>query len=199
MNTKSLLSTTILAASCFLLSPVMAQTADGETPAEEDVCASAGLEGPLKGLCNAYCEAMDCDSANPYANENACAKVAANFEKHDVDGVGLPCVAQCPAIEKWENDLGAGDIRTVKDRFPDSTLECRAFTPSTVDVTGRSNTGREYQFLITPSVFGDIAHPDSSRPLFDTEPLMMSADERNACRAYLRGLFPDECAGLTDE
>jgi len=44
----------------------------------EDGC--DGLEGAAYGLCNAYCEAMDCDG-EPQASEKACARVKANYEK----------------------------------------------------------------------------------------------------------------------
>ena len=54
-----------------------ASTADGLTPAEETVCDGAGLTGALWGLCNAYCEAMDCDSGAPKASLEACRKTAA--------------------------------------------------------------------------------------------------------------------------
>ena len=56
---------------------VLAQTADGETPAVEDVC--DGLSGRAYGLCNAYCEAMDCESADPQASDEACDKVLGNL------------------------------------------------------------------------------------------------------------------------
>ncbi len=39
-----------------------AQTADGQTPAEENICSTWGFTGKVSGLCNAYCEAMDCDA-----------------------------------------------------------------------------------------------------------------------------------------
>jgi len=72
------------------------QTPDG-APAVEDVC--DGLEGVSYGLCNAYCEAMDCDSDNPQASDTACEKVLANFEKK-TDGNMPPCIAatcdDCP-------------------------------------------------------------------------------------------------------
>jgi len=48
---------------------VLAQTPDGQTPAEETVCDHES--GAAFGLCNAYCEAMDCDSANPQASATA--------------------------------------------------------------------------------------------------------------------------------
>ncbi len=51
-----------------------AQTADGVTPAEEMFCDDS-FDGRLRGLCNAFCEAMDCDSLEAQASANACLKM----------------------------------------------------------------------------------------------------------------------------
>jgi hypothetical protein len=67
---------------------VWAQTPDGETPAEETDC--DGLPGPLFGLCNAYCEAMDCDTG-PNASTRACERVLANYHRHS-GGEDPPCI-----------------------------------------------------------------------------------------------------------
>jgi len=56
-----------------------AQTPDGETPSEETGC--DGYEGRAFGLCNAYCEAMDCDSLDPKASWQACDRVYESFER----------------------------------------------------------------------------------------------------------------------
>lgn len=66
---KRLLATMFVAFLCFTTSAV-ANTPDGQTPAEETAC--DGLEGSMFGTCNAYCEAMDCDSPNQKASEKAC-------------------------------------------------------------------------------------------------------------------------------
>ncbi len=50
-------------------------TPDGLTPAVEDICTKWGFSGKVNGLCNAYCEAMDCDAAAPQASEQACTRV----------------------------------------------------------------------------------------------------------------------------
>ncbi len=76
--------------SAFMLwssSAVFAQTPDGEPPSVEDIC--DGQAGAAFGLCNAYCEAMDCDSPAPQASENACMRVADKFEQ--ITGNPLPC------------------------------------------------------------------------------------------------------------
>ena len=73
-------------------SAVWAQTPDGEPPSVEDVC--DGQTGAAFGLCNAYCEAMDCDSPNVQASPQACAKVASKFE--NITGFAPPCVTPPP-------------------------------------------------------------------------------------------------------
>ena len=50
-------------------------TPDGLTPAVEDICTKWGFSGKVNGLCNAYCEAMDCDHEAPQASEQACTRV----------------------------------------------------------------------------------------------------------------------------
>lgn len=94
--------------------PGIAETSDGVTPAEETVCEEAVLGGALKGLCNAYCEAMDCD-ADPSANINACESVHGKFLKKS-GGIELPCVVS-PVPD------------TDGDSVPDDVDNC-AYTPN---------------------------------------------------------------------
>lgn len=47
--------------------PAMAKTT---TPAQDSVCNV--LEGKSFGICNAYCEAMDCDNPEHKASDKAC-------------------------------------------------------------------------------------------------------------------------------
>ena len=69
-------------------SAALAQTPDGEPPSVETVCDE--LAGAAFGLCNAYCEAMDCDSVEAQASPTACEKVASKFEK--ITGAVPPCL-----------------------------------------------------------------------------------------------------------
>lgn len=65
-----------------------AKTPDGMTPSQEQVC--SGLHGAAFGLCNAYCEAQDCD-VHP---RPSCAQLRKNFEQ--VTGSPIfPCDAFC--------------------------------------------------------------------------------------------------------
>lgn len=51
--------------------------------------------GAAYGLCNAYCEAMNCDSDNPRASSTACGKVLTKY--NEISGSVPPCVAAAPA------------------------------------------------------------------------------------------------------
>ena len=75
---------------------VLAQTADGLTPAVEQDCDD--LSGAAFGLCTAYCEAMDCHmyldgDTPPNASDIACGKVKINFIRITNMGA-FPC--ECP-------------------------------------------------------------------------------------------------------
>lgn len=71
---------------------VFGKTPDGVTPSQETVCDNE--KGAAFGLCNAYCEAMDCTDPNQKASDNGCEAVKRNFEKKT--GRPLPCLLTCP-------------------------------------------------------------------------------------------------------
>jgi len=59
--------------------------------------------GAAYGLCNAYCEAMDCDSEQTFASGKACQKVQDRFMLKT--GRDLPCLvppAECPCFSYQE-------------------------------------------------------------------------------------------------
>ncbi|HEX6901372.1 MAG TPA: hypothetical protein VF789_16725 [Thermoanaerobaculia bacterium] len=70
----------------------LAQTPDLLPPARETVCDNEA--GAAYGLCNAYCEAMDCESGAPQASATACEKVRTKFQ--NVAGRDVPCELTCP-------------------------------------------------------------------------------------------------------
>ncbi len=77
----------VLVGSC-IVALALAKTPDGQTPAEELVCSN--LTGAAFGLCNAYCEAQDCD-VHP---RPSCERLRKNFEKITGSDV-FPCDPQC--------------------------------------------------------------------------------------------------------
>lgn len=62
-------------------------TADGATPAEEQVCEDAGLLGAAFGLCVAFCEANDCDLT---PDAVACERLRENYAKITGE-LSFPC------------------------------------------------------------------------------------------------------------
>ncbi|MDX1554912.1 MAG: hypothetical protein R3212_02690 [Xanthomonadales bacterium] len=74
--------------------------ADGQTPAEETVCdflQGGEYSSGLFGLCNAYCEAKDCDAYGPYEDQpRSCQKLFDNFERK---ATGAEDPAQPPCLE----------------------------------------------------------------------------------------------------
>jgi len=97
---KYLMTATMLAVLSF--APMsLAQTADGETPAEETVCDE--FNGAMYGLCVAYCEAMDCQHGDWLATDEACERVLTNYMTHS-DGEMPPCHDYEPNPTYEDND-----------------------------------------------------------------------------------------------
>jgi hypothetical protein len=104
-------------------------TPDGVPPSGETIC--AGQVGAAHGLCTAYCEAMDCDSANPQASPTACSKVRENYVKHT--GQAPPC--DCPCMTQFPG---------FADALNGPVLSCQRVGPF---------PGVDFTFLVTPSGF----------------------------------------------
>jgi len=87
-------------------SAAWAKTPDGKPPSQETIC--DGQTGAAFGLCNAYCEAMDCDNPNHHASDTACAQVKQNYERKT--GRPLPCEIECPCVKQFPlfADLASG-------------------------------------------------------------------------------------------
>lgn len=85
---------TVLLFACAILCSSFA----GAQPTES---ACDGEQGAAYGLCNAFCEAMECDSDDPQASETACNKVKGKFQQ--ITGHEPPCLTPavtCPCIEE---------------------------------------------------------------------------------------------------
>lgn len=76
-----------MAAAFCVTTVAQAQTADGETPAEENIC--DGQSGRAFGICNAYCEAKDCDTQDD--NGNGCESLMTQWQKNTKED--MPCLA----------------------------------------------------------------------------------------------------------
>jgi hypothetical protein len=96
--------------------PVIAETPDGSTPANEGVCDQLKTSGSpgLYGLCVAYCEAQDLDIVGDKETPNN--KILANYRKKMQSGdPDMPCLkVPCPCWSEAElaaitGRAGSGD------------------------------------------------------------------------------------------
>lgn len=151
---------------------VSAKTPDGKPPSEETVCDNES--GAAYGLCNAYCEAMDCDDPAKRASDAGCAAVRRNFEKKT--GRPIPCELTCPCAGLLQlfADINSGAVQVRRCIADDNLL-----TVTTVD--------------------GDTAVIDSISPSCSVngEPpfVELTPSELLACRVSLRKAV--EAQGIT--
>lgn len=92
------------------------QTPDNLTPSMEDICDQDTITGASWGLCNAYCEAMDCELANdddpatePKASAVACDKVGGKYTQlmgEDPPCETAPSDCPCAAMEVYADAFG---------------------------------------------------------------------------------------------
>jgi len=87
--------------------------ADGLPPSEEDVCdvlQDDGITGGLFGLCNAFCEAKDCDDYPEGEAPRSCDRILANYNKKRDDSEDsldpeMPClVDDSPTCPCWTDE-----------------------------------------------------------------------------------------------
>jgi hypothetical protein len=94
---RSKLVSLFLVAGLISAAPVIAETPDGTTPANEGACDSLKTNATpgLYGLCVAYCEAQDLDT---FEKEPANAKILENYnKKKQLGDPDMPCVkVPCP-------------------------------------------------------------------------------------------------------
>jgi hypothetical protein len=94
---SSKLASLLLVAGLVSAAPVIAETPDGMTPANEGACdvLKTNATPGLYGLCVAYCEAQDLDT---FEKEPANSKILANYNKKKQAGdPDMPCVkVPCP-------------------------------------------------------------------------------------------------------
>lgn len=92
-NVKNKLVTFVFSICVVLFSTsVVAQTPDDLTPSQEMVCDSLldGVSDNLWGLCNAFCEAKDCDGLLKL--DKSCSQLLNNFEKRSGGKISMPCL-----------------------------------------------------------------------------------------------------------
>ena len=130
---RSVVLASLVAAVSLIAAGAGTKTPDAKTPAEETECDA--LRGASFDLCNAYCEAMDCDGDAPNASPTACSRVLEKFMKVsegafppclDGDGDGVPDDEDnCPFVANDQTDsdaLPAGDACQCGDVTDDGVV-----------------------------------------------------------------------------
>lgn len=163
-----------------MAAPALAKTPDGATPSEEEICSI--YSGAAFGLCNAYCEAMDCTDPNQRAADRGCERVKFNFEKKT--GEPLPCLAPpepaCPCVDEFQSfaDVVGGE-----------------------EVVFCSDDGFGV-FLFTQTTFvyaGDIAGGAQCGADDFGNNLSLSPEDAEACANILRDVAEDQGLFCTSE
>jgi hypothetical protein len=130
----------------------------------ETVCDNES--GAAFGLCNAYCEAMDCDSPFHRASDKACANVRRNFEKKT--GRPMPCEATCPCgdLIPLFGDVVSGEATVVACFLDDNAVFV-------------ITDAREFAMVLT-------GPPASCNANFEAPEVELTSTERQVCRVQLR-------------
>jgi hypothetical protein len=172
-----------------------AACADDLTPADEEVCDF--LQGPefspgLFGLCNAYCEAKDCDEYGPLEDQpRSCQRLYDNFANKAMgpdDPLEPPCLdqAECPC---WTTD----DLADVGVLLPDPVALC-AFDGNLDEV--HSDRASYFDFTTFEAVFFEnsgqgceFTYTQNNGSSTGTGLVETTPDEAEACAVSLHGLF----------
>lgn len=137
MNKNKLLNWAVamLAGWAMMSGSVMAQTPDGETPANEGVCdvlQAPGVSPGLYGLCVAYCEAQDLDSID---KEPPNTKILGNYNKRkQASDPAMPCVkVPCPC---WTE----ADMASISSDSVAAACNTTATSSQIIDIAARTHS-----------------------------------------------------------
>lgn len=123
----------------------MAQTPDGETPANEGVCnalQAPGISAGLYGLCVAYCEAQD---LNSFDKEPPNTKILDNYNKRkQATDPAMPCVkVPCPCWSNEEMASISGDATAAVCNGSSNKLQIIDIAPKSHFAEANANAGQE--------------------------------------------------------
>jgi hypothetical protein len=172
----------------------------------EPPCDGADLSARARGICRAYCEALDCDGSDPRGDARACETLAQSFAAAG-GGEPLPCEAPrriaCPCFT--EQDVTALAL-ALQDTAVYTQLDCADSTPtkpltalSAIRIDGADCSARSADCSALAVTFTEDNACQFNPPL-PAEPVAVdgiSAQERDACRALILG--GSQAAGVTCE
>lgn len=157
----------------FLALPAGAKTPDGLPPSVETVC--DGLPGAAFGICNAYCEAMDCDSGQPRASAQACSQKLRQFQR--LTGSVPPCIADCPCKRQLPDYAEALNSGTFEQCIAAGT------PPLTVNLIGPQP--QNFQLFTLPGGPTDEPLCGWFAEEVSGESLVLTPSEQSACASEL--------------
>ena len=150
-----------VAAFAMLAPAAIAQTTDGSPPSEETVCdvVKDGTPG-LFGLCNAYCEAIDCvgEQGDPWQ----CSSILNNYNylRQPGDPI-MPCLPPCPCFDEAFIQTELETVRTCGENRAagvDANV-CSATVAVNFDVGTCNRTNRNLNALGGCSLVSLVTHP----------------------------------------
>ena len=182
----------------------------GQAVAQDSAC--DGQIGAAYGLCNAYCEAMDCDSDEVQASATACEKVSVDYSK--ITGELMPCeVVECPCWTAEQLAVIDGfhegatlytTAYTQTDEYPDrppkTIAQCGEDGYDNADVYIWNQVGT-IENIYPPNVNGDsycMSYTREGTNVIDDVHLWYSADGGELTLAQLRACTAQvmECIDL---
>ena len=195
-----------IALGSLLTAPVIAQTPDGQTPAEETVCDPIKADGVTKGLyglCVAFCEAQDqADAGTPITEGDLellegnapSGRILANYNKRKQEtDPAMPCIMveePCPCWTQAELEAIDG-VGTNGFNF-----QCNRTVPDTVGFIFGQQIQEGIPFAIatafsdserTPPIFRDLCQY-TNRQITPTvfRSLSLSPEEASSCLAAVK-------------
>lgn len=170
--------------------------ADGIPPSGEDVCDvlnAPGVSNGLFGICNAFCEAKDCDEYAPGDEPRSCQRLLANYDRKASDSdPAMPCLAEepepvvCPC---WTPE---------SQRFVDPSMGLSAdgcfdnfsFIGTAASYSGNGN------FISFEYHAGDGVCRYMNEATNELDELPVDAEESAVCLSDVVGLIDDDFGGL---
>jgi hypothetical protein len=163
----------------------IAQTPDGIPADEETICDDAGLTGSAWDLCNAYCQAQDCDLIDPDAGDRpkkSCEMLRKNYAKHTGTNV-MPCdIVACAICGDPDPCFQQGTLGVCQEMM---SYQCDA-------IDGSLNVGEYPCDVVT--IPADVA-PGCSQipPQWGLIPDCQYTGPAFVCRIFIGGVLVDKC------